>query len=148
MADVDEPTAENIPEQINLNSVDIFIQKRLISVSIHPTQNPRRRYGSEGKRRSKKLDADLLTIDVCLIFASFFSQSILFFQISQLKKYKLNSNQRLILRLTLIMVNGDKVRIHPDKLKYFSPLIQLNLPNDGSIYIRICQSDIDKGKIE
>jgi len=86
MADVDEPTAENIPEQINLNSVDISIQKQLISVSVHPTQNPRRRYGSEGKRRSKKLHDDLLTIDVCLIFASFFLSIYFIFSDIRAKK--------------------------------------------------------------
>jgi hypothetical protein len=154
MNDVHEPMVEDVPAQIDLKSVDIDTQKRLISVIVHPRQDPRRRYATEEKRRMKKGDnSDLITLDVRPFF-KYFTQCILFFQLSQLKKYNLNPNQSLVLRLSLISssidVNNpfDNVHIHPDKLRYFSPLMQLDLPNDGSIYIPIEQSDIDKGIIK
>lgn len=58
----------------------------------------------------------------------------------------MDSNQSLWLRLSLITV-GDNVIIHPDKLKYYSKKVKVQ-KKDGSIYIPVTQSDIEKGKIE
>ncbi len=67
---------ENVPDRMNLKSVDIFVQKKLLSINVQPSTNPRRRYKSEGKRRIKKLRGDLITLNVCLFF--FFSTDFIF----------------------------------------------------------------------
>lgn len=72
-----ETTTENIPERINLKSVDSSIQKQLVSVSIQPTNNDRRRYKCEGKRRIKKLLRNPMTVDACFFFFFFSSDFVL-----------------------------------------------------------------------
>jgi hypothetical protein len=67
---------ENVPDRMNLKSVDRSIQENLLSVNVQPSMNPRRRYKSEGKRRIKKLRGDLITLNVCLFF--FFSTYFIF----------------------------------------------------------------------
>jgi hypothetical protein len=64
-----------------------------------------------------------------------------------LKAYKLNPNQSLILRLSLITHSDnplDEVYIHPDELKYYFDGVWKEI--DGSICILITQTDIDKGE--
>jgi hypothetical protein len=64
-----------------------------------------------------------------------------------LKAYKLNPNQSLILRLSLITHSDnslDEVYIHPNELKYYSDGVRTAI--DGSICILITQADIDKGE--
>jgi len=59
------------------------------------------------------------------------------------------SYQLLWLRLTLITYSdnpSDKIYVHSDELKYVSDDSQVEI--DGSVCIRITQSDIDRGKIE
>jgi hypothetical protein len=60
----------------------------------------------------------------------------------------LDSNQFLWLRLTLITHSDNpsvKIYIHPDGLKYSG---ELRVERDGSLCIRVTQSDIDHGTIE
>ena len=69
-----------MPEQPDLISVPISMQKQLMFVSFEPPQNPRRRYGREGKRRIKKIESSPMIINVCFFYFPR-SKSILFFQL-------------------------------------------------------------------